>query len=165
MRVLLTLLSTFVLFLVGTTVACAADGSFVLIDKNEQAYTVFMVIPEDKVQEVEARFKEGGEVILVTWHDFSDRQDEFIASRIKKDEYTGSRAVEGISALLEKYPGVPFGLTWNGGIAFTYNDYQHAKRTYNLFANDPEEYERNRIRDPRRDPVKPEWHLGPLLGW
>jgi len=91
--------------------------------------------------------------------------DKYVRGRIAKDDYPGSGVVSGIVALLDKYPGGPIGLTWNGGVAITYNDYQHAKKTYQKYLADPSEYERTRTHDPRLDPVNPRGHLGPLLGW
>jgi len=45
-----------------------AEGmaSFVLIDKSERAYTVFMAIPEEKQQEVRSQIAEEKDVSLAT---------------------------------------------------------------------------------------------------
>ena len=144
-----------------------AEGmaSFVLIDKSERAYTVFMAIPEEKQQEVRLQIAEEKDVFLVEWSEFSQKKDEYISSNILKNEYQDSRVVDGILQLLKVYPEAPFGLTWNGGVAFTTMDYKYAKKTFELYRESPENYERTRVRDPRADPVKPEWHFGPLLGW
>ena len=139
--------------------------SIVFINKSEQAYIVYMAIPEEKEQEVRSKFAGKKDVFLMKWSEFSLKKDKHLSANILKNEYQDSRVVEGMFQLLERAPGVPFGLTWNGGVAYTYNDYQHAKKTYKKYTTDPDDYERTRVRDPRADPVKPEWHFGPLLGW
>ena len=53
------------------------------------------------------------------WDEFLEKKKEFLKSRILKDEYPGSKATEGIVELLRQSPGIPWGLTWNGGIALT----------------------------------------------
>ena len=149
----------------GKVPTAVGRGGFVLVDTSERAYTVFMAIPEEKLHEVQSQVVGKQDVVLVAWSEFERKQGEQLSSRILKNEYKGSRVVDGILQLLDKYPGVPFGLTWNGGVAVTYNDYQYAKKTYATYRGSPEDYERTRVRDPRADPVKPEWHFGPLLGW
>jgi len=138
----------------------------VLIDGTDQAYTVFAAIPSEKVGQVEAKLASAPkEVALVEWSQFADAASQYVGARIVRNDYPQSRTVEGVVALLRKYPGTPIGLTWNGGIAITYNDYQYAKRTYEQYKADPTAYERNRIDAPRPDPIRPEVHLAPLLGW
>ncbi len=139
--------------------------SFVLINKSKQAYTVFTAIPGEKEREVRSKISKRKSVFLVEWAEFSHEKDVYLSSNILKNEYQDSHAIDGILQLLERAPGVPFGLTWNGGIAYTYNDYQHAQKTYKRYRSNPADYERTRNRDPRADPVNPAWHLGPLLGW
>lgn len=138
----------------------------VLIDRTEQAYTVYAGIQENKIGEVKAKLLDAPQgVTLVTWETFIQNSDEYVKSQIVKDEYPESRTIAGVVELVRKFPGTPIGLTWNGGIAITYNDYQHAKRIYEQYKADPASYERSRNRDPRADPVNPKGHLGPLLGW
>jgi len=152
------------LTLAFSPVAHAQDR--VLIDGTEQAYTVYAAIPSEKVGEVEAKLAGAPkEVALVEWSQFAEGAGQYVGARIVRNDYPQSRTVEGVVALLRKYPGTPVGLAWNGGIAITYNDYQYAKRSYAQYKADPAAYKRNRVDDPRRDPLRPEGHLGPLLGW
>lgn len=138
----------------------------VLIDGTEASYTVYAGIPKDKVDAVKVKLRDAPPgARLVAWDDFVRGRDKYVTARIVKNEYPGSRAEEGVVALIRKYPGTPIGLAWNGGIAITYNDYQHARRTYEQYKEDPALYEKTRNRDPRADPVNPAAHLGPLLGW
>jgi len=167
MQVLRWIFATMVLALLG---ACATpslndDSGFVAIDRKEPAYTVYVGIPAEKLEETRRRLarEEGWE--LVPWTVFRNDPERYVGARIARDDYPGSRAAEGVVRLIQKYPGNPVGLTWNGGIAITYADYRHAKKTHELYVSSPTDYERSRITDPRRDPVHPKVHLGPLLGW
>jgi hypothetical protein len=143
----------------------AAKPAFVVIDRSETAYTVFLAIPDEKLQDVKSRIAGKQDLILVEWSALAQGKDEHLSSRILKNEYEDSRVVDGILQLLERYPGSPFGLTWNGGVAISYKDYQYAKKTYEKYRTSPEDYERGRVQDPPADPLRPQSHFGPLLGW
>lgn len=140
----------------GSPVEC------VLIDRSEPSYTVYMHVPAEFVAEVRSQSAGQPGLELVPWAGFAERSAELVAARIVHDAYPGARAVEGVVALLERYPGTPIGLTWNGGIAITRNDYQFAKRSYTNHLARPGEYAPP---PPQADPVRPGAHLGPLLGW
>jgi len=152
-----------VLFVVNALAAYAASD-VVLIDHGDPAYTVFAGLPAEKGEEIKAKLK-GLPAELVTFQEFAHGRAKFIGERIVVDEYKGLRADEGIVELVRKYPGTPFGITWNGGIAFTRMDYQFTKRQFAIYSKDPDEYRRNRNLDPAADPVNPMGHLRPLLGW
>lgn len=124
-------------------------------------------IPGDKEDAVREKLKAAPDgVELVDWRAFAGSRDKYLAAQIRENAYPDSRTVEGIVALIRTYPGTPFGLTWNGGIAFTYNDYQYAKHIYRQYQDDPEGYRKQQAgMDPRGDPINPGNHLGPLLGW
>jgi len=163
---LIRLLCVAVISLTAIGSSPARSQNHVLVDGTEQAYTVYAGIPDDKVAQVQAKLADAPrDVALLEWEKFVDAANRYVEARVLKNEYPQSRTVEGVVALLRKYPGTPIGLSWNGGIAITYNDYQYAKRTYAQYKSDPAAYERNRVDDPRRDPLRPEGHLGPLLGW
>jgi len=144
--------------------AAHAASDVVLIDYGDPAYTVFAGLPAEKGEEIKPKLK-GLPADLVTFQEFAGGRAKFIRKRIVIDEYKGLRADEGIVELVRKYPGTPFGITWNGGIAFTRMDYQFSKRQFAIYNKDPEEYRRTRNPDPAADPVNPMGHLGPLLGW
>jgi hypothetical protein len=154
-------------FLAGCAAAMLplTSQDYVLIDRTQPAYTVFVGIAKDKYNKVKAITANEKEAVLVTWDTFSQDSGKYVKSRIIKDDYPESRAVAGIVELVRKFPGTPIGLTWNGGIAITRNDYRHSEKTYSLYKLDPAGYDRTRIRDPQGDPVNPKGHLGPLLGW
>lgn len=137
-----------------------------MIDNSLDAYTVYAGIPNNKMEAVKKELKGApGSIFLIPWEEFAQNESKYISSRIIKNEYPDSRTIKGVIELVRKYPGTPIGLTWNGGIAITRNDYKHTKMTYEIYMDNPGAYDQTRNRDPRADPVKPEWHLDPLLGW
>jgi hypothetical protein len=154
-----------VLSLIGIQSAVAREHNPVVIETITKAYTVLLALPREKVEEVKLKLKGKDGVRIVDWQDFIANRKKYISAVVIKNEYENSRLIEGITRLLERYPATPFGVTWNGGVAITYLDYKHAKKTYKRYKEDPAEYEKTRNRDPRADPVKPAWHFGPLLGW
>lgn len=150
--------------LIGVVSIAQAASDIVLIDQSDAAYTVYAGLPVNRSEEVTAKI--GNQPVqLVSFKEFADLPAKFIGERILNDEYAGSRAQEGIVELVRKYPGTPFGITWNGGIAYTRMDYQFAKRQFENYRKDPEEYRRTRNADRTVDPVHPMAHLRPLLGW
>ena len=140
--------------------AASATSDIVLIDRSEQAYTVYAGLPAERAETVQnAMAGKPGEV--VPFDRFADQAKQYVGERMMRNDYPGERAEEGIVALVRKYPGTPFGLTWNGGIAFTRNDYVAAKKAFEIFQAQGE-YSKP---PPDRDPVAPMNHLRPLLGW
>jgi hypothetical protein len=140
----------------------------VIIDQTENAYTVFYGLPEwmDKkeIEEIKTKIKKEKVGIVIEWEQFRQNTDTYVDSRIIRNEYGDIPVARGIVELIEKYRLTPIGLTWNGGVAITRNDYEHARETYNKFMVDYYEYERMK-KESSYDPVNPNWHLGPLLGW
>lgn len=154
------------IFLLGCASIPLSKGDFVLIDETESAYIVYAGIGKDKIGEIREKLSNAPqEVHIVSLETFMQNSEKYIKAHIVKDEYPESRAVEGVVELIRKFPGTPFGITWNGGIAITHNDYQYAKRIYEQYKADPKSYELTRNRDLRVDPIHPKGHLGPLLGW
>ncbi|MDG6774003.1 hypothetical protein QCB45_06640 [Thiomicrorhabdus sp. ZW0627] len=158
--------------LFALTVSCSSnqtkveDVDSVLIDQSESAYMVYAGIPKNKVDQVKEKLLNApAGIYLVPWTVFTQNKDKYIRSHIVKNEYPTSNVEKGISEFLLKYPGTPIGLAWNGGIAFTRNDYEHTKQIFKQYQADAESYEQNRNTDPRSDPINPQGHFGPLLGW
>jgi hypothetical protein len=138
--------------------------SDVLIMQTEPAYTVFLgVSAETPAGVLQEAHKEGRE--LVPWKQFVQRAAQYLAARLLKNEYPDIQVAQGLIELLATNPGMPFGLTWNGGLAYTFSDYHYAQKTYRRYRENPEGYERIRVKDQQGDPVHPMNHLGPLLGW
>lgn len=96
---------------------------------------------------------------MLTWEQFLESVNEYARSVILRNDYPSVSVVDGVVCLVasKKGSGAPWGLTWNGGIALTFNDYQHVRRTYKSYKANPAGY--RPIRDPKRDPVNPGGHL------
>ncbi|MBN2370299.1 MAG: hypothetical protein JXO72_07420 [Vicinamibacteria bacterium] len=135
----------------------------VLISSDEQAYTVYMRIPASKIEEQTISSSGLAKAERVDWESFEKHKERYVHSRIVKNDYPQHRVVDGLMALLARNEGLPIGLTWNGGIAVTNNDYEHARRMFRQYQNDASDYERTRNRDPKADPVHPRAHFEPLL--
>ena len=145
--------------------AAAGPADYVAVIASDVAFTVFTAFPANRLAEVSAAYAEKENVEIYQWSDFETKALQLVKSRVLKDEYPDSQVAYGITRLLRQYPGNPFGVTWNGGVAITTNDYQHAARGYETYEKNPSEYERSRPRDLREDPIHPQAHFAPLLGW
>lgn len=157
----------------ANTVLPRSDGQvvsaskYVVVDRSEPAFIVFTGIPKgidkQKLEKIRQHVAGRKTATMLTWQQFLQHVDEYARSVVLRNDYPRVRIVDGIVCLVasRKGAGAPWGLTWNGGIALTFNDYQHARRTYKAYKKDPSSYEP--IRDPRRDPVNPGGHL-PFFG-
>jgi hypothetical protein len=137
-----------------------ATSHLLLIDASEPAYTVCCKLPVEHQGRINREGKDPDLLKLISWDQHLESQ-EHLRAYIKLDDYGDVDTIGGLTALLDRAPGVPFGLTWSGGIAYTYSDYQHAKRTHAAYLTDPASHKR---RERAADPVHPLNHLGPLLG-
>jgi hypothetical protein len=145
------------------------DPMLVLVDRSEAAYTVYMAVEEGKpaaeLAQLRSRVAQSKDAELVRWADFRTERQKYVDSRIVVDDYPDSNVRKGILELLRRYASTPFGLTWNGGIAVTFNDYQYTKRSYEARRSDPRAPGDRRGDDPSRDPNNPRARLRALLGW
>jgi hypothetical protein len=145
--------------------AAFAEPTHVVIDPSEQSATTFVslprTLPPEMFQEIKDNLKPEKGAYLVTWGDFKRNPQKHVQPCIRRNDYPEVDVAGGLALLLERYEGLPFGLTWNGGLALTRNDYQHASQTYATFLKDPRSVAR--AKDIRADPVHPANHLGPLL--
>ena len=110
--------------------------------------------------EIKVLASEEENIQIIGWEDFEGIDLE---SEIILDEYENPKVGEGIVELIQVFPLTPFGLSWNGGIALTFNDYQFAENIYQQYQDDPDNYLQTNERDLNRDPINPQNHLGPLL--
>ena len=155
------------------SIGCAQESTslynlnYVIIDHKEKAYTVYMGIPEnlppEDFEKIKSDVSKEEGVDMVSWYEFKQNPDKYIKSKIIIYDYQDSQIVKGIVKIIEKSPGIPIGLTWNGGIAITYNDYQYAKNRYQQYLVNPAKYKPER--DPRADPISPKRHFRRHLGW
>lgn len=140
-----------------------STSNFVVVDRAEKAFTVFTGIPKnidkEELERIKQKVSGRDTLIMLTWEQFLESVNEYARSVVLINDYPSIRIVDGIVCLVasRQGAGAPWGLTWNGGIALTRNDYNHARRTYELYKSNPASYKP--IRDPRRDPVNPGGHL------
>ena len=145
--------------------SCSMESDYVLIDQSQKAYTSFTRISEEQVGAIKAQIEGKAGIVVIPWRRFINDERVYLAGTVLINEYPESDMERGLLEVLEKHPGVAIGVTWNGGVAITANDHRHAERTYQQFVENPDEYPQKRKRDPRADPLRPESHFGPLLGW
>ncbi|MEI7614052.1 MAG: hypothetical protein WCK63_14215 [Betaproteobacteria bacterium] len=147
-----------------STKTMAQDVDSIVMDRSKEPYWVLVRVPNESLETIKSKIQPGSKVEIVSWSDFKSDPVMYVGSVIVKNEYPDSNLLKGTLALLEKFPRTPFGITWTGGIAFTYNDYRHTERIFKLYSEHPEEYERTKVSsDRRRDPIFPANHLEPLL--
>lgn len=146
--------------------AWAADPVEVFVDARDPAFVVVQGVAADAPPQARAEMAgyatlEG--VALMSWNAFRQDAQSVFSPHIAKDEYPGSLIVPGMVALVKAYPGRPFAVTWNGGLAVSFQDYQHAVSTYQAYQENAEAYEASRPAEPEADPVDPVRHLTALL--
>lgn len=139
----------------------------VMMVEREPAFAAFAGIPRGKASEAAAAIPAAkrAQVVTFPWPEFLARSSRLLSEIVIRNEYPELALREGLLAVLAENPGVPIGVTWNGGIAITANDYSHARRSYDAFRLDPARYEREKPQDRHRDPAHPLNHFEPLLGW
>lgn len=139
----------------GALSGCGEPRSaFVVVEAKEPAYTVFSPAPpnmsETLLRRIVSESAEPGKARVILYEDLASVAQDEAGRVIQRADYPATRYGAAIACLMRKAPG-PWGITWNGGIALTRNDFDHARRT---FASRP-------APDPR-EPVSPAGQLGPL---
>jgi len=156
--------ATLLLAALSSPGALGAEPTHVVIDPSDQYTTTFLGVPKalpaDKFQKLKESLVQRKGAYLLSWQEFSGDPPRHIRPYIRRNDYPEVDVVGGLARLLERYDGTPFGLTWNGGLAVTQNDYRHAARTYTAYAQDAASVPRV---DRKADPVHPANHLDPLL--
>lgn len=146
--------------------AMAADPVDVFIDQRDPAFLVVQGVAADAP--AQARREMAGYaaldgMALVPWSAFRQNAQALVTPHIVKNEYPGASTVLGLVALVKAYPGRSFALTWNGGLAVSFQDIQHAVTTFRAFSENAQAYEQSRPQTPGTDPVNPQNHLAALL--
>ena len=132
---------------------------FVVVDQREPAFVVFTGIAketnEEELEEIRSKIANLERVTMVTWDSFMATIDKYAQSVMLRNDYPDIHIMDGLVCLVasKQGSGAPWGLTWNGGIALTFNDYEHARRTFKSYKADPDSYKS--ASDPRRDPIHP----------
>jgi hypothetical protein len=147
-------------------VTAIAEPGYVIVDASDGYATTYVSLPkslpQEKLNELKSKVTVRQGSYIEAWSSFIADLQRHVKANIKKDEYADVKTAEGLVAFLEKFEGTPIGLTWNGGLALTYNDYMFAQRTYQRYAANPAFVARPP--DRRADPVHPSNHTEPLLG-
>lgn len=162
-----TLAATVLVIVALARPAWAVDPVQVFIDGRDPAFLVVQGVAADTndlARREMAGYATLEGVSLVPWDAFRQNAQALVGPHVVKDEYPGSSMILSLIALVKAYPGKPFAITWNGGLAVSFQDYQHAVTTFEAYGEDPEAYESSRADDPGADPLNPENHLTALLG-
>ena len=148
-----------------TSAPVLAEPAYVIIDASKPHVTVYssvkQALPGADFAKIKAAINSQTGASMETWESFKNNLSQHVSARIRKNDYPELPTREGLLAFLDKYDGVPIGLTWNGGIAFTYNDYMHTKRTYRAYLEEPDTVLRPSER--KYDPTHPGNHFDALL--
>jgi len=145
----------------------AADPVEVFLDGRDPAFLVVQGVAADTADLARremAGYATLDGVSLVAWDSFRQNAQALMGPHVVKDEYPGSSTILSLIALVKAYPGRPFALTWNGGLAVSFQDYQYAVSTLQAYGENSEAYESSRLGDLEADPLNPENHLAVLLG-
>lgn len=133
----------------------------VYVNQANPAYTLFQSIPSgtapETIENVKQRVANHEKAYLVSWDDFVTRIGGYVEAAVERNDYPKFDMDEVILCLVQNKPGWPWGLTWNGGLAFTRNDFDQAARRYAAYGETPEKY--RRIRDAKKDPNHPNGFL------
>jgi len=146
----------------GRPIADEGSLGHILIDKMHPAYTVVTGVPIAATSLQMSKCRQAAsdkDVELLEWKAFMPEAEKRLRACIVKDEYSMKSRLGDFLYAVQNYPGTPFGLTWNGGMAFTYRDYQHAKGMYEIYRSSPGTWRKRGGRDARSDPVNPDGHL------
>lgn len=139
----------------------------VMIDGRDPAYVLVTGIADGATAFETARLQEtaaSDEAIeLLAWETFKPNAQARLAERIAKDEYgMVPRLGGGFLLGVQNHVGTPIGLTWNGGIARTAAEFQHARETYAAFQADPDAYAARPRPEHEVVSIDPDFHL-PML--
>lgn len=146
--------------------AWAADPVEVFVDARDPAFVVVQGVAADAsdlARREMAGYATLENVSLVPWDRFRQNAQDVLGPYIVRDDYPGASLVLSVVALVQTYPGRPFAVTWNGGLAVSFMDYQHAVSRYQIYSQSAEAYEQTRPVDPRQDPLNPANHMAELL--
>ena len=129
----------------------AAAPAYVLIDRSDPSFVLFQGIPEDRRQEALDLIQShaGGRATLIAWDQFRAGVKDYARTAMIRNDYPDYNLAAAILCLLRAAPAMPWSITWNGGIAFTRNDYEWARRQFKSYSQNPSAYRPvNSARDP-----------------
>jgi hypothetical protein len=100
--------------------------------------------------------------LIIPWKEFYDHQGKYLKDCQIRNDYPKYNLMNEVAKILVSNDGIMFSITWNGGIAVTYMDHEHARKIYDIYSQDPENYLKLE-KDIRGDPIYPGHWLHPLL--
>jgi len=148
-------------------VAAAEDLVEVFVDARQPAYVIYQGVAEGTAQiarQEMAGYATLEGVSLVPWADFSANVQAYIAPAIVKNEYPGGGTALGLLAMIKAQPGRPVAITWNGGIATSFFDFQHAVEVFERYLENEVGYENSRRQNAEDDPLNPDVQIKAMLG-
>lgn len=155
---------------IDDAVAQPALPAQVLIDPSDQYAMTLMSISRrtstSELDKLNARLASRKGARIVSWDTFSKEVGHEIRQFIRRNDYPDVNLATAIPQVLMRYEGTPIGITWNGGLAITGNDYRHAAKAFAAYSADPPSTAAGTnapVTDRRRDPVHPANHLEALL--
>ena len=129
---------------------------YVAIDSTDPSCTVFFALKSSQIKTSLEDFKIKIKMNVVTLEELKEKSGIFMKSRVLRNDYPNQDAIGGLLKLIQAgFATEGLGLTWNGGIALTFNDFQFARKSYEKFRKDKFWKGPN----PRMDPVNPAHHL------
>jgi hypothetical protein len=139
----------------------------VMIIEHKPAYTIFVGIPAGKKGEVLDALpaKERSTSRVVSWPAFRVEASALLNSMVLHNDYPQVDLRKGVVEFLMAHPGVPFAVTWNGGMAITAGDYAYSERELEVFRSDSVTSQRMLPKDRHADRLNPLNHLNLMLGW
>lgn len=150
----------------ATSIATAREPGYVIIDPSDVYATTFISIPaSSSASEIEGfkkNLQQRKAAKLITWAEFKSTVKQEVSANVRRNDYSDVDVTAGIIQLLTQHQKTPFGLTWNGGIALTGNDYKHALRTFESYRANPTAPAPKNI-DRSRDPIHPLNHFSALI--
>lgn len=142
-------------------------SGFVIVDQSHDAYTVFTGVPvgasSEERKDLAKKVEDEERSATLSWAEFVQGIHTIVNNTLVVHEYMEYGIVDAIVCLVGKTPGAPWGLTWNGGIALTMNDYRHTRDIYRRYRENQQKYILEIDREPRADPINPGGHL-PAFG-
>jgi hypothetical protein len=151
-------------FLTLGSAGMATAAEYVVIDRQDEAYTVFMKIPGEQLEPARAKIAADSKTSIIDWEPFRKKPNREIQQAIKVNEYRQYDLESGMIEFLRNFPATPIGVSWNGGIAITYGDYSHAQKEYQAYLREKDGYKPVYERDPKSDPLNPGSHFQAMLG-
>ncbi len=150
----------------NTTDSSPFNAAFIIMDKSQPAYRVFTSVSKNssnkQIAELEEFVNDNEFILKLETEDFYNNIEDHTFAGIVENQYQSEIISGNLQDFLEKNFNTPIGITWNGGISFTFNDYQEAEQKYQDYLDNPQEYLAKPLPSLKMDPHHPLNHFPPL---